>query len=207
MPMERSGPTDEDLISRIRNGDVEAEEILYTKYKKTVLSCARTYYLEGADWEDLLQEGMIGLYKAVCGFDPSREAKFRSFAEICIRRQIYSAIKGALRKKHRLLNHYVSLNGEAYEEGSESPLLGLIRTRETIDPEDIYIETENDRDFTIRVREALSPLERKCLALYLEGESYDSIAEKLCKNRKSVDNAIQRIKKKLTLLFRPVSGS
>ena len=201
--MDLSGKSDEELIERIRNGDSKAEEELYTKYKKTVLSCARKYYMEGADWEDLLQEGMIGMYKAVCGFDPSREAKFRSFAEICIRRQIYSAIKGALRKKHQLLNHYVSLNGEAYEEGSESPLLGVIRTRDTSDPEEIFIETENDRDFSERVRNALSPLERKCLALYLQGESYDSIAEKLSKNRKSVDNAVQRIRKKLTALFRP----
>lgn len=198
---------DEELIERIREGDARAEEELYSRYKKIVRSCARKYFMEGADREDLLQEGMIGLYRAVCSFDASREARFLSFAEVCIRRQIYTAIKGALRKKHQILNRSISLNGEAYEDGSESSLLGVIRTKETTDPEEIFLETEGDRAVMERVRNVLSPLERSCLTLYLQGESYDLIAEKLGKNRKSVDNAIQRIRKKLSPLLGITSGA
>ena len=192
---------DEELIERIRGGDALAEETLYSRYKKIVRSCARKYFMEGADREDLLQEGMIGLYRAVCSFDASREARFQSFAEVCIRRQIYSAIKGSLRKKHLILSRSISLDGETHEDGSESSLLGVIRTRETADPEEIFLEAEGDKALMERVRSALSPLERKCLTLYVQGESYDMIGEKLGKNRKSVDNAIQRIRKKLTPLF------
>ncbi|MBR0508163.1 MAG: sigma-70 family RNA polymerase sigma factor, partial [Clostridia bacterium] len=137
-----SAPTDETLLARIRQGDEEAERLLYNRYKQLVRSRAHSYFLIGADHEDLVQEGMIGLYKAVCEYDGSKAASFKSFAELCVTRQILSAIKQATRKKHGPLNNYVSLNRSETTDG-DLTLLDTVRSLSVADPEDVVIGREN----------------------------------------------------------------
>ena len=190
--------TDEKLIALLRAGDVRAEDALYARYKQMVRSKARTYFLVGADREDIIQEGMIGLYKAVCDFSPDRQASFRSFAAICITRQIISAIKSATRKKHIPLNSYVSLNRSVYDDGGERTLIDVLASGAYIsDPEEMLIGRENFDTVARGIEDSLTPLEKNALDLYLQGYSYQQIAEALGKSTKCVDNAIQRVKKKL----------
>lgn len=189
--------TDEELLALLRGGDQEAERELYERYKQTVRSRARTYFLIGADHEDLVQEGMIGLYRAVLEYDPEKAASFHSFADLCITRQILTAIKRASRKKHGPLNSYVSLNRPVFEKESEVTLLDMVQNLRVIDPEEQYIGQENCEQLLCIIREQLSDLERRVLGLYLEGRSYQEIAELLHKTPKAIDNAIQRVKRKL----------
>ena len=189
-------PTDEQLLSRIREGDGEAERLLYERYKQTVRSRAHSYFLIGADHEDLVQEGMIGLYKAVCEYDSGKAASFRSFAELCITRQILSAIKNATRKKHTPLNHYISLSSAPHEADGELSLLDTIPLR-VADPEDVVIGRENFDQIMRYLNDALSPMERRVLGLYLDGFSFSQIAAQIDRPLKSVDNAMQRVKHKL----------
>lgn len=189
-------PTDEQLLSRIREGDGEAERLLYERYKQTVRSRAHSYFLIGADHEDLVQEGMIGLYKAVCEYDSGKAAAFRSFAELCITRQILSAIKNATRKKHTPLNHYISLSSAPHEADGELSLLDTIPLR-VADPEDVVIGRENFDQIMRYLDDALSPMERRVLGLYLDGFSFSQIAAQIDRPLKSVDNAMQRVKHKL----------
>ncbi len=190
-------PADEELLARIRGGDNEAERLLYERYKQLVRSRAHSYFLIGADHEDLVQEGMLGLYKAVCEYDESKAASFKSFAELCVTRQILSAIKNATRKKHTPLNHYVSLNRSPVKEDGELTLLDTVRSLSVADPEDVVIGRENFEQMVAYLETVLSPMERKVLSLYLDGFSYPQIAARIEKPLKSVDNAMQRVKHKL----------
>lgn len=191
--------TDEALVQAIRDGDTEAEEILYTRYKPIVRGRARTYFLVGADREDIIQEGMIGLYKAVCDYGFDKQTSFRVFAELCITRQIITAIKSATRKKHTPLNNYVSINHPVYDEDNESErtLVDILESSRIDDPEEALIGRENYEAIAHDIRHTLTKLEKQVLGLYLEGLSYQQIAELLGRSVKCVDNAIQRVKKKL----------
>ena len=189
--------SDEDLLSLHRAGDARAEEALYARYKQIVRSKARTYFLIGADREDIIQEGMIGLYKAVVDYQFDKNASFRSFAELCITRQIISAIKAATRKKHVPLNTYISFNRPAYESENERPLIDVLTSTRISDPEEVLIGRENYAAVADSIEHSLSRLERDTLGLYLYGYSYQQIADHLQITTKSVDNAIQRVKKKL----------
>lgn len=190
--------TDEALIERIRMGDSDAEDVLYIRYKQVVRSKARTYFLVGADREDIIQEGMIGLYKAVCDYEFGKQASFRAFAELCITRQIITAIKSATRKKHIPLNTYVSLSRPVYEDGDgERTLIDVLETTRISDPEEALIGRESYEAVARDIENALSKLEREALSLYLQGLSYQQIAAAMGRSTKCVDNAIQRVKKKL----------
>ena len=188
---------DEALLTAIHAGDARAEEALYERYKPVVRSRARTYFLMGADREDLIQEGMIGLYKAVCDFDAARQTSFRAFAELCITRQIISAIKSATRKKHMPLNTYVSLNRTVYDDDSDRTLIDVLESAHVSDPEAMYIGRENYEAMADSIRRSLTRLEKQALGLYLTGMSYQQIAETMARSVKCVDNAIQRVKRKL----------
>ncbi len=189
--------TDEQLLTLHRGGDALAEEQLYGRYKQVVRSTARTYFLIGADREDIIQEGMIGLYKAVCDYQFDKQASFRAFAELCITRQIITAIKSATRKKHIPLNTYISLNRSVYEGDTERPLIDVLSSTQISDPEEVLIGRESYEAVADSIEHTLSKLERGALDLYLMGYSYQQIADALQKSTKCVDNAIQRVKKKL----------
>ncbi len=192
--------TDEQLIVKLREGDAEAERLLYERYKQTVRSRAHTYFLIGADHEDLVQEGMIGLYRAVCDYDPGKAASFRSFAELCITRRILSAIKRATRKKHSPLNTYISLNQPIFTENEDGSLFDTMQNLRVVDPEEELIGREDYERILRYLGENLSKLEQTVLNLYLNGYSYQQIAVKLNRPPKSIDNALQRIKHKLEAL-------
>lgn len=188
---------DEDIITLYRDGDLIAQEYLIVKYKNFVRSKARSYFLIGADKEDIIQEGMIGLYKAIRDFRGEKQASFRAFADLCIKRQIITAIKTATRQKHIPLNSYVSLNKPIYDEESERTLLDILSGIHISDPEEIFINQEQIEDIKSKMDELLSPLEVVVLSRYLEGETYQEIAEHLDRHVKSIDNALQRVKRKL----------
>ena len=188
--------TDEDVVSLAQNGDGDALVFLLNKYKNFVRSKARSYFLIGADHEDIVQEGMIGLYKSIRDFQPSRLASFRSFAELCVKRQIITAIKAATRQKHVPLNSYVSLNKPLYDEESDRTLLDVIEGRVT-NPEDLYIRKEDLKNIQEQMDQLLSDLERQVLEAFMDGKSYQEIAQMLGRHVKSIDNALQRVKRKL----------
>ena len=189
--------TDEEIVSLAKDGDTAALEFLIGKYKNFVRSKARTYFLIGADREDIIQEGMIGLYKAIRDYRYDKQASFHSFAEICVTRQIITAIKTATRQKHMPLNSYVSLNKPVYEEESERTLSDVITQGKAGNPEDLFIDQEDFLDIESTMQRILSPLEQDVVNLYLEGKSYVEIAQQLDRHVKSVDNALQRVKSKL----------
>ena len=178
-------------------GDSEAEEYLLNKYKNFVRAKARSYFLIGADHEDIVQEGMIGLYKAIRDFKPEKLSSFRAFAELCITRQIITAIKTATRQKHIPLNSYVSLNKPLYDEESDRTLLDVIMEGRISDPEELIINRENLGNIHNKISEVLSGLEQEVLQAYLDGKSYQEIADALGRHVKSIDNALQRVKRKL----------
>lgn len=191
--------SDEELLQRLRGGDSLAEETLYARYKQIVRSKARTYFLVGADREDIIQEGMIGLYKAVVDYQFDRQVSFRAFAELCITRQIITAIKSATRKKHIPLNTYISFNRSVFDGDNERPLIDVLTSTRISDPEEVLIGRENYAAVADSIQNSLSKLERSALEWYLLGYSYQQIGEGLQISTKSVDNAIQRVKKKLEL--------
>ncbi|MFZ5651298.1 MAG: RNA polymerase sporulation sigma factor SigH [Bacillota bacterium] len=188
---------DEDVVEYAREGDDVALEYLINKYKNFVRAKARSYFLIGADREDIIQEGMIGLYKAIRDFRMDKLSSFRAFAELCITRQIITAIKTATRQKHIPLNSYVSLNKPIYDEDSDRTLLDVISGTKITDPEELIISREEFDDIEEKMGEILSSLEWKVLMSYLEGKSYQEIAEDLKRHVKSIDNALQRVKRKL----------
>ncbi|HAI87260.1 MAG TPA: RNA polymerase sporulation sigma factor SigH [Firmicutes bacterium] len=188
---------DEQIVEHARLGDRIAEEYLINKYKNFVRAKARSYFLIGADREDIIQEGMIGLYKAIRDFKPDKLASFRAFAELCITRQIITAIKTATRQKHIPLNSYVSLNKPIYDEESDRTLLDVLSGNKITDPEELVISREEFIDIESKMGEFLSELEREVLNAYLDGKSYQEIAQELCRHVKSIDNALQRVKRKL----------
>jgi len=189
--------SDEDLVEAVRQGDSEALEYLITKYKNFVRAKARSYFLIGADREDIVQEGMIGLYKSIRDFKNDKMSSFKVFAELCITRQIITAIKTATRQKHIPLNSYVSLDKPIYDEDSDRTLLDVICGSQVSDPEELVINKEEFTGLEDKMSEILSDLERKVLMLYLDGRSYQEIAVDLCRHVKSIDNALQRVKRKL----------
>lgn len=190
--------TDEQLLCDYKNGNQEIMDYLMVKYKSMVRKKARAKYLLGGENEDLIQEGMIGLIKAVRDFDVTQKTSFSSFAELCVSRQMYSAIEASNRKKHLPLNSYVSLyeDSEQVGEGRSLPLIDTIESSKENDPEVLYFGKEYTEAFAEQLKELLSPLENHVLYLHLMGTDYRTIAELLGKSPKSVDNALQRIKTK-----------
>lgn len=190
--------TDEQLLCDYKNGNQEIMDYLMVKYKSMVRKKARAMYLLGGENEDLIQEGMIGLIKAVRDFDETQKTSFSSFAELCVSRQMYSAIEASNRKKHLPLNSYISLyeDSEQEGEGRNLPLIDTIESSKENDPEVLYFGKEYTEAFAEQLKELLSPLENHVLYLHLMGTDYRTIAELLGKSPKSVDNALQRIKTK-----------
>lgn len=197
---------DEEIVDIAKQGDSDAEEYLIHKYKNFVRAKARSYFLIGADREDIIQEGMIGLYKAIRDFKPDKLASFRAFAELCITRQIITAIKTATRQKHIPLNSYVSLNKPIYDEESDRTLLDVLSGNKITDPEELVISREEFNDIESKMDEFLSDLERNVLNAYLDGKSYQEIALELNRHVKSVDNALQRVKRKLERYIKKRDG-
>ncbi len=191
------GLSDGDIIAIIHEGNTDALDYLITKYQSFVRLKARSYFLIGGDREDIIQEGMVGLYKAIRDYRVDRLSSFKAFAELCITRQIITAIKTATRQKHIPLNTSISLDKPVYDEESDRTLLDVIAGPILDDPEDLMIHKENFSQMEVEMNKVLSGLEKQVLALYLEGQSYQEISEELNRQVKSVDNALQRIKRKL----------
>jgi len=191
---------DEELVCLACQGDLLAEEYLINKYKKLVKIKARSYFLIGADTEDIIQEGMIGLYKAVRNYQFKKLSSFKAFAELCITRQIITAIKSATRQKHIPLNSYISLNRPIYNEDSDRTLLDIVDNISINDPQDLFLNSEKLNNLKARIKKILSDLERDVLESYLDARSYQEIAVDLGRHVKSIDNALQRIKRKLELI-------
>lgn len=188
---------DEELVEMVHQGNTEALDYLITKYRSFVRMKGRSYFLIGADREDIHQEGMIGLYKAIRDFKEEKLASFRAFAELCITRQIITAIKTATRQKHIPLNSYVSLDKPIYDEESDRTLMDMIAGSVIDDPEELIINREDYNSMEEKMTEILSELEQQVLVLYLDGQSYQEISEELNRHVKSIDNALQRVKRKL----------
>lgn len=193
---------DEELIHLIHQENKHALDFLINKYRHFVQRKARTYFLIGADREDIIQEGMIGLYKAIRDYDKEKLSSFRAFAELCITRQIITAIKTATRQKHTPLNSYISLDKPLFDEESDRTLLDVIAESKSIDPEELLVNQEELGAMELKLSELLSGLEKQVLHLYLDGRSYQEISVELNRHIKSIDNALQRVKRKLELLIR-----
>jgi RNA polymerase sporulation-specific sigma factor len=190
--------SDESLVELAHSGDDGAIDVLLTRYRHYARAKARSYFLAGADKEDIVQEGMIGLYKAIRDFEPEHNTAFRAFAELCISRQIITAIKTATRQKHQPLNSYVSLNRPvAGADDDDRSLADSIETRDVADPAELVISAEEVRTIKAQMGEVLSPFEVEVLEYYIDGRSYQQIADMLGRHVKSIDNALQRIKRKL----------
>src|SRR5271168_1186504 len=195
--LEYNERADEELVAIAKTGDNLAMEFLLNKYENFVRIKAKGYFLIGGEREDVIQEGMIGLYKAVRDFRVDKLWSFRAFAELCITRQIITAIKTATRQKHIPLNGYVSLNKPIYDDDSERTLLDVMASQKTSDPEELVINQEVSEDIKSRIQENLSDLESQVLLSYLEGKSYQEMARDLNRHVKSIDNALQRVKRKI----------
>ncbi|GCD11215.1 RNA polymerase sporulation sigma factor SigH [Clostridium tagluense] len=188
---------DEEVVIEAQKRNVRAQEYLINKYKNFVKAKAKSYFLIGADKEDIYQEGMIGLYKAIRDFKADRLSSFRAFAEICVTRQIITAIKTATRQKHIPLNTYISLNKPIYDEESDRTLLDVLSGAKITDPEELVISREEVISIQNEIGQVLSELEMEVLMSYLDGKSYQEIACDLDRHAKSIDNALQRVKRKL----------
>ena len=182
--------TDEELINSLRAGHIPAQDYLIDKYKKHVIIKARAYFIVGADKEDVIQEGMIGLFKAIRDYDTEKGVSFRAFAQICIDRQMISAIRAANRRKHMPLNTSVSLN---------TPLSDYIIQHRS-DPEELFIGNENMKNMEEFITKSLSPMENHVLMLYLDGKTYAQIAVIINKDEKAIDNALQRVRRKICIM-------
>lgn len=196
-----SSLTDEEIVSIYqRENNHYATDYIVQRYKNFVRSKARSYFLMGADKEDIIQEGMIGLYKATRDFNQDHEVSFKAFAELCITRQIISAIKGASRQKHIPLNSYISLNKPAYDD-SERTLIEVLETEKNLDPQEVVINREQYALIKEVMEAVLSPLEWDVLRGYMDAKSYQEMAEEHHRSVKSIDNALQRVKKKMEVYF------
>lgn len=187
---------DEELLKLIQDGDNEALEQLINRYKELVTMKVSKYFIIGAEKEDIYQEGMIGLYKAIKSYDPEKQNSFKTFANLCIERQLITAIKTSNRQKHMPLNSYLSLNANAYDNEDDTALIEVLNSKVTEDPLDTITKREYYKNIEEKIQETLSDFEKEVLQRYAKGESYVKIAEKLDTPVKSVDNAIQRIRKK-----------
>lgn len=196
MKVKYSEMSDEDIAILASDGDNNATDFLLGKYRNLVLAIARSYFLIGADHEDIIQEGMIGLFKAIRDYRTG-DAIFSTFAHMCVKRQIITAIKSANRKKHLPLNTYISLNKTVYDDEQETTLLNVLSDVNELTPERIYIEKEVFAGTKNSIKSILSCYEAEVLEKYLSGKSYSDIALDLGKSEKSIDNALQRIKKKI----------
>ena len=188
---------DEQIVKLAQDADGAALEYLLNKYKNFVRTKARSYFLIGADHEDIVQEGMIGLYKAIRDYRAEKLSSFRAFAELCVTRQIITAIKTATRQKHIPLNSYISLNRPIYEEDSDRTLLDVMAEEGRSNPEDMIIDREDLSMIEGKIGQMLSDLEKDVLVRYMDGKSYVEIADEMHRHVKSIDNALQRIKRKL----------
>ena len=191
---------DEQIVKLAQDANGAALEYLLNKYKNFVRTKARSYFLIGADHEDIVQEGMIGLYKAIRDYKAEKLSSFRAFAELCVTRQIITAIKTATRQKHIPLNSYISLNKPIYEEDSDRTLLDVITEESMSNPEEMIIDREDLSMIEGRIGQMLSDLEKDVLVRYMEGKSYVEIAGEMNRHVKSIDNALQRVKRKLQKL-------
>jgi len=189
--------TENEIIHRAQNGDKEAELLLLQKYRKNVLVRARSYFLVGGDNEDLIQEGMIGLFSAIWDFRNDREAQFSTFANLCIERQIQTAISSANRKKHLPLNNSISIDSPISEKFPKITILDQLMARKVVEPGVMLIKEEELQQLIEDVRRTLSNFEKKVLSYYIKGASYQEISMALACSYKSVDNALQRIRKKI----------
>ena len=188
--------SDEDLINVIKSGDKSALEFLINKYKELVNMKVSKFFMIGAEKEDIVQEGLIGLFKAVKSYNPEKQNSFKTFANLCIERQLITAIKSSNRQKHMPLNSYLSLNTTAYEEDEDSSILEVFDAHQMEDPLDTITKKEYYQTVENAIDKSLSDFEKQVLNRYMQGESYIQIAEKLDTPVKSIDNAIQRIRKK-----------
>lgn len=188
---------DEILVQLFQNGDGEASEYLMKKYRSFVRAKASRYFLIGGEKEDIVQEGMIGLYKAIRDFKVDKLASFKAFAELCITRQIITAVKSATRQKHTPLNSYISLNKPIYEDESNHTLMDVITGPAEMDPAQLIVDQEKAYDLEQRMAERLSDLEKRVLELHIAGHSYVEISKNVNTHVKSIDNALQRIKRKM----------
>lgn len=188
---------DEEVVDEAKKGNSRAQEYLISKYENFVKSKAKSYFLIGADKEDIYQEGMIGLYKAIRDFKADKLTSFKAFAELCVTRQIITAIKTATRQKHIPLNTYISLNKPIYEEESDRTLIDVLSELKITDPEELLIGKEQIKHIEGEMAKVLSDLEMEVLQSYLDGKSYQEIACDLDRQAKSIDNALQRVKRKL----------
>lgn len=198
------GMSDIELIMRSRDGDGEVTDYLMEKYKDLVRSKAKSMYILGADNDDLIQEGMIGLFKAVRDYDAGRDASFYTFAELCISRQIYTAVQASRRLKHIPLNNYISLYGNISDsdKDDEKYLIDALQQSGSLSPEEMIIDRENVKGLEQRIEESLSPFEKQVLDLYITGRSYVQIAKILGKDEKSTDNALSRLKTKIKKILK-----
>ena len=187
---------DDNMVFRAKAGDEKSLNHILKKYRNFVRSKAKPFFIVGADKEDILQEGMIGLFKAIRDYDEEKTVSFRAFAELCVTRQIITAVKAATRQKHIPLNSYISLNKPMSEEDPDKTLMDMMKNSHISDPEQLIISKEEMKLIEEKTKEMLSEFETRVLSLYLKGYSYNEISEKLCKHPKSVDNALQRIKRK-----------
>lgn len=200
---EYSQQTDEELIVRLRGGDSQVMDYLLEKYKNLVRSKAKSMYILGADKEDLIQEGMIGLFKAVRNYDFGRDASFYTFADLCVSRQMYSAVRVSNCQKHMSLNTYISLNSNPFGEdsGENMALADVMSLGEGSNPEEVFLDKERVDYLEKKIEEELSDFEKQVLDLYLTGMSYSQIAKVLGRDDKSTDNALQRLKAKIRKLL------
>ena len=191
--------SDEELIVRLRDGEEPITDYIMDKYKNLVKSKAKSMYILGADSEDLIQEGMIGLFKAIRDYDSGRDASFFTFADLCVSRQMYTAVQASRRQKHIPLNNYISLYGNVSEgrDGEEEPLVNVLASGSGLNPEELVIDKENVDRLEMLIERELSSFEKQVLDLYLTGMRYQQIAKVLGRDDKSTDNALQRIKTKL----------
>ncbi len=194
--------SDESLIDRLRDGENSIMDYIMDKYKNLVRSKAKSMYILGADTEDLIQEGMIGLFKAVRDYDCGRDASFYTFAELCISRQMYTAVQASQRKKHWPLNSYISLSGENKEQDKDSELISVLSVGQNNDPESIFLDKERTECLEAQIEKELSSFEKQVLDLYLTGMTYSQIAKVLGRDEKSTDNALQRVKTKIKKILK-----
>ncbi|MEZ3447389.1 MAG: RNA polymerase sporulation sigma factor SigH [Lachnospiraceae bacterium] len=192
--------TDEELIDRLRSGESRITDYIMDKYKNLVRKKAKSMYILGGDNDDLIQEGMIGLFKAVRDYDPGRDASFYTFADLCISRQMYNAVQASRREKHTPLNTYISLYAdmtEAESDGNSTELVNVIASAVETNPEQLMIDRENVADIEAIIEKELSSFEKQVLDLYITGMGYSQIARVLSRDVKSTDNALQRLKAKI----------
>lgn len=193
--------SDEEVIQIIRAGRDEAFDYLINKYERLVKAKAQTYFLIGSDRDDVIQEGYIGLYKAILDYDESKVASFRSFAELCITRQIITSIKTATRMKHLPLNNYISIYKPIREEQSDRTLLDVIDNTTSVEPHQSFMKRESSQHILSQIEQSLTRLEQTVFSYYLQGYTYEEIAEELKRPEKSIDNALQRVKRKINGLL------